>query len=60
MGSSYLKGQLVCGLGCVTFGDVCSSDGGHIDRGFLRHQHVVPLVVDLEKKNSNYFIIILF
>lgn len=46
----YLKGQLVGGLGCVTFGDVCSGDGRDIDGGFLRHQEVVPLVVDLENR----------
>lgn len=46
----HLKGQLVCGLGCVTFGDMCSSDGRDVDWGFLRHQQMVPLVVDLEKK----------
>ncbi len=46
----YLKGQLVCGLSCVTFGDVGSCDGGDVDWGFLRHQQMVPLVVDLEKK----------
>ena len=50
---SYLKGELVCGLGCVTLGDVCCSDRRDVDWSFLRHQQVVPLVVDLEKKNND-------
>lgn len=28
---SYLKGELVCGLGCVTLGDVCCSDRRDVD-----------------------------
>lgn len=50
---SYLEGQLICGLGCVTFGDVRSSDGRNVDRGFFGHQQVVPLVVDLENKKQH-------
>ena len=48
----YLEGELICGLGCVTFGDVRSGDGRDVDRGFLRHQQVVALVVDLGGKTA--------
>ena len=43
----HLKGQLVRGLGGVPLGDVGGGDGRHVDGGLLRHQQVVPLVVDL-------------
>lgn len=49
----YLKGQLVCGLGRVALGDMGSSDGRNVDGGLLRHQQMVPFVVNLETQNSN-------
>lgn len=52
-GEGYLKGQLVCGLGRVSLGDVGSSDGRDVDGGLLRHQQMVPFVVNLETQNSN-------
>ena len=50
---SYLKGELVCGLGCVTLGDVCCSDRRDVDWSFLRHQQMVPLVVNLENEKND-------
>lgn len=47
--SGYLKRQLVGGLGRVALGDVGGGDSRNIDGGLLRHQQVVPLVVDLVK-----------
>lgn len=48
----YLEGELVCGLGRVTFGDVRGGNSRDVDRGFLRHQQMVPLVVDLGGKTA--------
>lgn len=47
--SRYLKRQLVGGLGRVTLGDVRGGNSRNIDGGLLRHQQMVPLVVDLVK-----------
>lgn len=49
--TGYLKGQLISGLSRVTLGDVRGCNSRNVDGGFLGHQQMVPLVVDLVKEH---------